>query len=74
MKNKTPPSLKLRVLSLYTMANDACKSGDKEKFYKAMDILTGIAIAMEYPNELVDRDDIKANMNIITMKWSYFNE
>lgn len=72
--DKQPKTLNDRVLRLYTYANDACRTGDKEKFYKCMDILTGIAIAMQYPNEIVDRDDIVANMNIITMKWSYFNE
>ena len=63
-----------RIKRLYEMANDACKSGNKLEYFKCMDILTGIAIAMQYPNEIVDRDDIIANMNMINMKWSYFNE
>lgn len=72
--DKQPKTLNDRVLRLYTYANDACRTGDIEKFNKYMDILTGIAIAMQYPNEIVDRDDIIANMNMINMKWSFFNE
>lgn len=63
-----------RIKRLYEMANDACKSGNKMEYYKCMDILKGILIALEYLPSDLSPNDIISNMNIIEMYWSYCNE
>lgn len=63
-----------RIKRLYEMANDACKSGNKMEYYKCMDILKGILIALEYLPSDQSPNDIISNMNILEMYWSYCNE
>ncbi len=67
-------SLDERIKHIYTLANDACKSGNRTEYYKYIDILKGILIALEYLPSDLSPNDIKMNMNLIEMYWSYCNE